>query len=115
MLAKATANEASINFISKSGSEFCELYVGMGASRVRDLFKKAKSLSPCIIFIDEIDALGSSRKFNLECSDTERNTTLNELLVQMDGFNENNGIFVIGATNTLKALDEALLRPGRFD
>lgn len=87
----------------------------MGASRIRELFKQANKKSPCIVFIDEIDALGSNRKFNIESSESERNSTLNELLIQMDGFNRNTGIFVIGATNVLQALDDALLRPGRFD
>ncbi|WP_207753511.1 ATP-dependent zinc metalloprotease FtsH [Sporosalibacterium faouarense] len=112
LLAKAVAGETNSNFLYASGSEFVEKYVGVGAKRVRSLFEKAKKDAPSIIFIDEIDAIGTKR--NLE-SNNEKDQTLNQLLVEMDGFNDNSTVVVIGATNRLDLLDEALLRPGRFD
>lgn len=115
LLAKAVAGEAKVPFFSLSGSEFVELYVGAGASRVRDLFKKANSMSPCIIFIDEIDAIGRSRDTRHSGGDSEREQTLNQLLSEMDGFDNAKGIVVLAATNRPEVLDKALLRPGRFD
>lgn len=112
LLAKAIAGEAGVPFYFSSGSQFEEVYVGLGAKRIRELFEAAKKKSPCIIFIDEIDAVGGSRKLK---DQSALKMTLNELLVQMDGFEENNGIIVIGATNFMESLDQALLRPGRFD
>lgn len=115
LLAKAVAGEAKVPFFSLSGSEFVELYVGVGASRVRDLFKKANSMAPCIIFIDEIDAIGRSRDTRHSGGDSEREQTLNQLLSEMDGFDTSKGIVVLAATNRPEVLDKALLRPGRFD
>ncbi len=115
LLAKAVAGEANVQFLSISGSDFVELYVGVGASRVRDLFEQAKKLSPAIIFIDEIDAVGRQRGSGLGGGHDEREQTLNQLLVEMDGFNTNDGVIVMAATNRADILDSALLRPGRFD
>ena len=115
LLAKAVAGEAGVPFFSVSGSEFVEMFVGVGAARVRDLFNEAKKYSPCIIFIDEIDAVGRQRGAGLGGGHDEREQTLNQLLVEMDGFDPNAGIIVIAATNRPDILDQALLRPGRFD
>ncbi|OUC13370.1 MAG: cell division protein FtsH [Alkalinema sp. CACIAM 70d] len=115
LLAKAIAGEAGVPFFSISGSEFVEMFVGVGASRVRDLFKKAKENAPCIIFIDEIDAVGRQRGAGIGGGNDEREQTLNQLLTEMDGFEGNTGIIVIAATNRPDVLDAALLRPGRFD
>ena len=115
LLAKAVAGEANVPFLSISGSDFVEMFVGVGASRVRDMFKKAKQLAPCILFIDEIDAVGRQRGAGLGGGHDEREQTLNQLLVEMDGFEENAGVLVIAATNRPDVLDPALLRPGRFD
>jgi len=115
LLAKAIAGEAGVPFFSISGSEFVEMFVGVGASRVRDLFKKAKENAPCIIFIDEIDAVGRQRGAGIGGGNDEREQTLNQLLTEMDGFEGNNGIIIIAATNRADVLDSALLRPGRFD
>ena len=114
MLAKAVAGEASVPFFSMSGSEFVEMFVGMGASKVRDLFKQAKEKSPCIVFIDEIDAIGKKRDGQIGGND-EREQTLNQLLTEMDGFEGNNGVIILAATNRPESLDPALTRPGRFD
>ncbi|MFM7218881.1 MAG: ATP-dependent zinc metalloprotease FtsH2 [Nodosilinea sp.] len=115
LLAKAIAGEAGVPFFSISGSEFVEMFVGVGASRVRDLFKKAKENAPCIIFIDEIDAVGRQRGAGIGGGNDEREQTLNQLLTEMDGFEGNTGIIIIAATNRADVLDSALLRPGRFD
>ena len=115
LLAKAVAGEANVPFFSISGSDFVEMFVGVGASRVRDLFKVAKENSPCIIFIDEIDAVGRQRGAGMGGGHDEREQTLNQLLVEMDGFNPNSGIIIMAATNRPDVLDPALLRPGRFD
>ena len=116
LLAKAVAGEASVPFICLSGSDFVEMFVGIGAARVRNLFKKAKEKAPCIIFIDEIDAVGRARgKANMPGVNDERENTLNSLLVEMDGFSTNSGVIIIAATNRPEVLDPALLRPGRFD
>ena len=115
LLAKAVAGEANVPFFSLSGSDFVELYVGVGASRVRDLFKQANSMAPCIIFIDEIDAIGRSRDSKYGGGDSEREQTLNQLLAEMDGFDTSKGIVILAATNRPEILDKALLRPGRFD
>ncbi|HEX2534687.1 MAG TPA: ATP-dependent zinc metalloprotease FtsH [Chitinophagaceae bacterium] len=115
LLAKAMAGEAQVPFFSMSGSDFVELFVGVGASRVRDLFKQAREKAPCIIFIDEIDAIGRARGKNMMMSNDERESTLNQLLVEMDGFGTDTGIIVLAATNRPDVLDTALLRPGRFD
>ena len=115
MLAKAISGEAGVPFFSISGSEFVEMFVGVGASRVRDLFRKAKENAPCIIFIDEIDAVGRQRGAGIGGGNDEREQTLNQLLTEMDGFEGNTGIIIIAATNRADVLDSALLRPGRFD
>ncbi|MBQ1327621.1 MAG: ATP-dependent zinc metalloprotease FtsH [Eubacterium sp.] len=115
LLAKAVAGEAKVPFFSISGSEFVEMYVGLGASRVRDLFKQATQKAPCIIFIDEIDAIGRSRDTRQMGGDSEREQTLNQLLAEMDGFDSSKGIIILAATNRPEVLDKALLRPGRFD
>lgn len=114
MLAKAVAGEANVSFFSMSGSEFVEMFVGMGAAKVRDLFKQAKEKAPCIVFIDEIDAIGKKREGNIGGND-EREQTLNQLLTEMDGFEENSGVIILAATNRPESLDPALTRPGRFD
>ncbi|HIZ23656.1 MAG TPA: ATP-dependent zinc metalloprotease FtsH [Candidatus Blautia faecigallinarum] len=115
MLAKAVAGEAGVPFFSISGSEFVEMFVGMGASKVRDLFKQAKEKSPCIVFIDEIDAIGQKRHSGGMGGNDEREQTLNQLLTEMDGFEENTGVIILAATNRPESLDPALTRPGRFD
>lgn len=115
MMAKAIAGEANVPFYAMSGSDFVQMYVGVGASRIRNLFNKAKKSEKAVIFIDEIDAIGKKRARNTSASNDERDQTLNALLTEMSGFHENKGIVVIGATNRLDTLDEALLRPGRFD
>ncbi|MCI5816706.1 ATP-dependent zinc metalloprotease FtsH [Ruminococcus sp.] len=115
MLAKAVAGEANVPFFSMSGSEFVEMFVGMGASKVRDLFKQAKEKAPCIVFIDEIDAIGQKRSSGKMGGNDEREQTLNQLLTEMDGFEGNSGVIILAATNRPEALDAALTRPGRFD
>ena len=115
MLAKAVAGEANVPFFSISGSEFVEMFVGMGASKVRDLFKQAKEKAPCIVFIDEIDAIGQKRSSGGLGGNDEREQTLNQLLTEMDGFEENTGVIILAATNRPESLDPALTRPGRFD
>ena len=115
MLAKAVAGEANVPFFSISGSEFVEMFVGMGASKVRDLFKQAKEKAPCIVFIDEIDAIGQKRNSGSMGGNDEREQTLNQLLTEMDGFEGNNGVIILAATNRPESLDPALTRPGRFD
>ncbi len=115
LLARAIAGEANVPFFSISGSDFVEMFVGVGASRVRDLFEQGKKNAPCIIFIDEIDAVGRHRGAGLGGGHDEREQTLNQLLVEMDGFETNEGVILIAATNRPDVLDPALLRPGRFD
>ena len=115
MLAKAVAGEANVPFFSMTGSEFVEMFVGMGASKVRDLFKQAKEKAPCIVFIDEIDAIGQKRSGGQYGGNDEREQTLNQLLTEMDGFEGNNGVIILAATNRPESLDPALTRPGRFD
>ncbi len=115
LLARAIAGEASVPFFSISGSDFVEMFVGVGASRVRDLFEQGKKNAPCIIFIDEIDAVGRHRGAGLGGGHDEREQTLNQLLVEMDGFESNEGVILVAATNRPDVLDPALLRPGRFD
>jgi len=116
LLAKATAGESSVPFFSMSGSDFIEMFVGVGPSRVRDLFKKARESAPCIIFIDEIDAVARSRsKGGFSGGNDERENTLNQLLVEMDGFSTKEGVVVLAGTNRADILDKAILRPGRFD
>ena len=115
LLAKAVAGEAQVPFFSLSGSEFVEMFVGVGASRVRDLFEEAKKNAPCIVFIDEIDAIGKSRDSRYGGGNDEREQTLNQLLAEMDGFDTSKGLLIIAATNRPEVLDPALLRPGRFD
>ena len=115
LLAKAIANEAKVPFYSVAGSEFVEMFIGIGAARIRDLFKKAAENTPCIVFIDEIDAVGRERGAGVGGGNDEREQTLNQLLTEMDGFKENKGVIVVGATNRVDILDAALLRPGRFD
>ena len=115
MLAKAVAGESNVPFFSMSGSEFVEMFVGMGASKVRDLFKQAKEKAPCIVFIDEIDAIGQKRSGGQYGGNDEREQTLNQLLTEMDGFEGNNGVIILAATNRPESLDPALTRPGRFD
>src|SRR5881296_1454327 len=115
LLAKAIAGEAKVPFFSISGSDFVEMFVGVGAARVRDMFEQAKKNAPCIVFIDEIDAVGRQRGAGLGGGNDEREQTLNQLLVEMDGFEANEGVILIAATNRPDVLDPALLRPGRFD
>ena len=115
LLAKAVAGEAHVPFFSLSGSEFVEMFVGVGASRVRDLFEEAKKNAPCIVFIDEIDAIGKSRDSHYGGGNDEREQTLNQLLAEMDGFDTSKGLLILAATNRPEVLDPALLRPGRFD
>ena len=115
MLAKAVAGEANVPFFSMSGSEFVEMFVGMGASKVRDLFRQAKEKAPCIVFIDEIDAIGQKRNSGAYGGNDEREQTLNQLLTEMDGFDDNSGVIILAATNRPESLDPALTRPGRFD
>ena len=115
LLAKAVAGEAKVPFFSLSGSAFVEMYVGVGASRVRDLFKQAQQMAPCIVFIDEVDAIGKSRDTAMGGGNDEREQTLNQLLAEMDGFDTNKGLLLLAATNRPEILDPALLRPGRFD
>ena len=115
MLAKAVAGESNVPFFSISGSEFVEMFVGMGASKVRDLFKQAKEKAPCIVFIDEIDAIGQKRNSGAYGGNDEREQTLNQLLTEMDGFDDNTGVIILAATNRPESLEPALTRPGRFD
>ena len=115
LLAKAVAGEAHVPFFSISGSEFVEMFVGMGAAKVRDLFKQANDKAPCIVFIDEIDTIGKKRDGNGFSGNDEREQTLNQLLTEMDGFDGKKGVVILAATNRPESLDKALLRPGRFD
>ena len=115
LLARAIAGEAKVPFFTISGSDFVEMFVGVGASRVRDMFEQGKKNAPCIIFIDEIDAVGRHRGAGLGGGNDEREQTLNQMLVEMDGFESNEGVILIAATNRPDVLDPALLRPGRFD
>ena len=115
LLAKAVAGEAGVPFLSISAAEFIEMFVGVGASRVRDMFKKAKENAPCIVFIDELDAVGRQRAQGQGMGNDEREQTINQLLTEMDGFDGNKGVIVLAATNIPEVLDKALLRPGRFD
>src|SRR5581483_440247 len=115
LLAKAVAGEAGVPFFSMSGSEFVEMFVGVGAARVRDLFAQAEQRAPCIIFIDKLDALGKARGISPMVGHDEREQTLNQLLVEMDGFDTTRGVIIMAATNRPEILDPALLRPGRFD
>jgi cell division protease FtsH len=115
LLARAIAGEAKVPFFSISGSDFVEMFVGVGAARVRDMFEQAKKHAPCIVFIDEIDAVGRHRGAGMGGGNDEREQTLNQMLVEMDGFEANSGVIVIAATNRSDVLDKALLRPGRFD
>jgi cell division protease FtsH len=115
LLAKAIAGEAGVPFFSTSGSEFIEMFVGVGASRMRSLFKKARAKAPSIIFIDEIDAVGRKRNASSGGGEMEQNQTLNQMLVEMDGFSPAEGVIVLAATNRMDVLDPALTRPGRFD
>merc|ERR1711937_362958 len=115
LLAKAVAGESKVPFFSISGSDFVEMFVGVGASRVRDLFKKARAKAPSIVFIDEIDAVGKKRHGKMGGGNEERDNTLNQLLVEMDGFSTDTSVIVLAATNRSDILDSALLRPGRFD
>ena len=115
LLARAVAGEAAVPFFSLSGSEFVEMFVGVGAARVRDLFEQAKAKAPCLVFIDELDAIGGQRGVHLGTVNDEREQTLNQLLVEMDGFEPNSGVILLSATNRPDVLDHALLRPGRFD
>lgn len=115
LLAKATAGEADVPFFSVSGSDFTEMFVGVGAGRVRDLFKEARENAPCIVFIDEIDAVGGKRGKNMMGGNSEKENTLNQLLVEMDGFTGRDNIVILAGTNRVDVLDPALLRPGRFD
>lgn len=115
LLAKAVAGEAGVPFLTISGSDFVEMFVGVGASRVRDLFKRAKEKAPSIIFIDEIDAVGKKRNYKFSAGNDERDSTLNQLLVEMDGFSTDSNVIVLAATNRKDILDNALMRPGRFD
>ena len=116
LLAKAVAGEAGVPFFSISGSDFVEMFVGVGASRVRDLFKQAREKAPCIVFIDETDAIGRARgKGQMQGGNDERENTLNQLLVEMDGFSTDKGVILMAATNRHDVLDSALMRPGRFD
>ncbi len=115
LLARAVAGEAKVPFFELSGSEFVEMFVGVGAARVRDLFQQAKAKAPCLVFIDELDAIGGQRGIHLGTVNDEREQTLNQLLVEMDGFEPNSGVILLAATNRPEVLDRALLRPGRFD
>jgi cell division protease FtsH len=115
LMARATAGEAGVNFFQISGSDFVEMFVGVGAARVRDLFREASKKSPCIIFIDELDAVAKSRGMNVFQGNDERENTLNQILVEMDGFENYSGVVIMAATNRPEVLDPAIMRPGRFD